>query len=350
MRIINLMLSRGRGGIEQAFVNSAYAVNNFSPFEQLCIIDQQSTVASQLTFPVQQLRQFADWDPLAIYRLHKMIQTFKPDLILCHGNRPLKMVLRAKSLFGINGAQIVGFCHNFSVKYLLKADAVISVSRSILESHILGRGFPPQKAFHIPNMIDLTHYSPVERPSLTPPFTIGTMGRFVKKKGFEDFIRAVKILKEAGINMTAILGGGGDEEAHLKTLARNLGLEGTLTFPGWIHDKRAFYQQLDLFCLPSREEPFGIIALDTLAFGVPMAATRTSGPLEFLIDGQNAILCHHSHPEDLAAALMKALSYSDRQRQQMVENGFQTVKNYDLPTISQQMVDALATIKSLSSR
>ncbi|AIK96692.1 glycosyltransferase [Candidatus Odyssella acanthamoebae] len=345
MKIMNLMLSRGRGGIEQAFVNSAHAIQNFSDFEQLCVIDQRSTVGDQLTIPAVKIHQFADWDPIAIYQLHKLIKNFKPDLILCHGNRPLKMTLRVKSLFGLLDAKIVGFCHNFSIKYLLKADAIISVSKYILDNHLLTAGCPKEHAFHIPNMIDLNGYQPIALKPRSEPIVIGTMGRFVKKKGFEDYIRAIKILVDRGIHIKAILGGGGDEEQNLKALATELKLEGILDFIGWVHDKRSFYQQLDLFCLPSREEPFGIIALDTLAYGSPMVATRTSGPVEFLVDGENAILCNHTDPTDLADAIEKMLRFTEAELHRIVNQGFATVRRYDLTTVSQELVTVLRELE-----
>lgn len=335
------MFSQGRGGIEQAFVNSAHAIHNFSDFEQLCIIDQKSTVENQLTIPAVKIRQFADWDPIAIYQLHKLIQEFKPDLILCHGNRPLKMTLRVKCFFGLVGTKIVGFCHNFSIKYLLKAGAIISVSKYILENHLLKTGYDKEHAFHIPNMIELKDYQPIALKSRATPLVIGTMGRFVKKKGFEDYIKAIKILVDRGVNIKAILGGGGVEEYNLKILAADLKLDNIVDFIGWVHDKRAFYQQLDLFCLPSREEPFGIIALETLAYGMPMVATRTSGPLEFLVDGENAMLCNHTDPTALANAIEKMLVLSESELHQLIDHGFTTVRQYDLRTVSQQLVTVL---------
>ncbi len=341
MKIMNLMLSRGRGGIEQAFINSAHAIQNFSDFEQLCVIDQKSSVENQLTIPAAKIRQFADWDPLAIYQLHKLIKEFKPALILCHGNRPLKMTLRAKCSFGLGSAKIVGFCHNFSIKYLLRADAIISVSKYILENHLLKAGYDKKQAFHIPNMIDLQDYQSIPLKPRSETMVIGTMGRFVKKKGFEDYIKAIKILVDRGINIKAILGGSGDEEHNLKTLAAILKLDNTLDFIGWVHSKREFYQQLDLFCLPSREEPFGIIALETLAYGMPMVATRTSGPLEFLVEGGNAMLCDHTDPTALANAIEKMLKLSEIKLHKIIDQGFATVRCYDLSTVSQQLVNVL---------
>lgn len=346
MKVMNLMLSQGRGGIEQAFVNSAHGIQDLSGFDQLCIVDQNSTVTDQLDFPVQAIRQFADWDLLAIYQLYKITHDFNPDIILCHGNRPLKMMLWIKAVVGLGKAKLVGFCHNFSIRHLLKADAIISVSKNILDTHILASGFPENRTFHIPNMIDLKDFPPLPQKPRSEPVVIGAMGRFVAKKGFEDYLYALKILVDRGLNIKAVLGGHGDQESYLKSLARKLSLGNNLRFIGWVHDKKQFYQEIDLFCLPSREEPFGIIALETLAFGIPMVATRTSGPCEFLIDGKNSILCNHSNPTDLANAIERAINLSTERLSHLVQNGMETVAPYDSRTVSQNIIDALQKIQN----
>jgi glycosyltransferase involved in cell wall biosynthesis len=345
MKVLNLMLSRGQGGVEQAFVNSVMALQNFSNFEQGGVVDQQSPLLGELRrfidFPVFPLRQYGDWDPVAIYRLHQLIQNFRPDLILCHGNRPLKLLLRGRSLFGIKGVKLIGFCHNFNIKHLLKADAIISVSKHILETRILTTGFPKERAFHVPNMIDLKALLPLPFQPFSAPLLIGTMGRFVPKKGFEDYIKAIKILVDRGFSVKALLGGGGDEESHLRKLVTQLGLDTIVNFVGWVHDKRAFYQKLHLFCLPSREEPFGIVALETLAFGCPLVATRTSGPLEFLKDDVNSLMCAPNTPLDLANTLEKAIKTDWKDR---VQKGFETVQRYDIQPVSQQLIQVLQKI------
>lgn len=346
MKVMNIMLSRGRGGIEQAFVNSVQAIDQYSDFHQLPIVDEKSTVTGRLNSDIRTIRQFADWDPIGIYALYRHIHQINPDLILCHGNRPLKMVLRLKQFNKIGTSKVVGFCHNFSIKHLLKADAIISVSKYIMDHHLIKSGFGVDRIFHIPNMIDLNHYQTVSPKIRINPIVIGAMGRFVKKKGFDDLIRASKILIDQGINLKVILGGGGEEQQNLDSLVKELDLKDSIQFIGWVHDKHAFYQQLDLFCLPSREEPFGIIALDTLAYGCPMIATRTSGPQEFLVDGKNAILCDSANPESLASAIERAIAIDSKDINRLVQNGLNTVKNYDIKVVSQQLVAALQKIIS----
>ena len=76
-----------------------------------------------------------------------------------------------------------------------------------------------------------------------------------------------------------------------------------MRFLGWVEDKRAFFETLDLFCVPSREEPFGIVVLEGMAHGRAVVATAAAGPREIIRDGIDGLLVPPASPPALAAAL-----------------------------------------------
>ena len=330
-KILNIMLSRGRGGIEQAFINIATMISNHTDYDQMAILDRKSPLSLPDTIKQKRLRQFADWDPFGLYALQKIILSYQPDIILCHGNRPLKMMLTLRKL-GLTSGQIIGFCHNYSIKHLIKADAIIAVSQHMIDDYLVPAGFIREKTFHLPNMIDVSDIKPLPLRQQADPFVIGTMGRFVKKKGFEDFIKAVSLLKNK-LNLKVIIGGSGPEEYQLKELTKKLGLTDIVDFLGWIHDKRTFYEQLNVFCIPSREEPFGIIALDTLVYGCPLISTRAKGLAEILDVQEAALLCEANDPESLAQAVLQISDCSDEHLRKMQLNGLDLAQRYNMTTI-----------------
>ena len=83
-----------------------------------------------------------------------------------------------------------------------------------------------------------------------------------------------------------------------------------MTFCGWIDNVVAFLADADLFVLPSRIEPFGIVILEAMACGVPIVATRVSGPLETL-DEHTALLVPSDDPAALAEAMMAVFDAPD---------------------------------------
>jgi glycosyltransferase involved in cell wall biosynthesis len=130
----------------------------------------------------------------------------------------------------------------------------------------------------------------------------------VAKKGFAEFITALALLRDRSANFRAVIGGEGEEAGALEAMTRRLGLEDSISFPGWISDKAAFFRSIDIFCLPSLHEPFGIVALEAMAAGLPIVSTATEGPREILGDDVTALLAPPSDPAELAEKLHSMLA------------------------------------------
>lgn len=113
------------------------------------------------------------------------------------------------------------------------------------------------------------------------PFHVISAGRFVEKKGFIDLIDAAKLLEDRQIKCQFSLYGSGALEAVLKERIDNLKLTNISIF-GWSDNLADVFAEADLFCLPSRDEPFGLILGEAMKAGLPVIATDTHGPLEIL--------------------------------------------------------------------
>ena len=93
---------------------------------------------------------------------------------------------------------------------------------------------------------------------------------------------------------------------ELEALTRELGLAAAVDFVGWVADAADFLHGLDLFVLPSRVEPFGLVVAESMAAGAPIVATGIDGPKEILQDGALGTLCAPDDPAALAAAVAAA--------------------------------------------
>jgi glycosyltransferase involved in cell wall biosynthesis len=101
----------------------------------------------------------------------------------------------------------------------------------------------------------------------------------------------------------AVLGGSGELDCELRGLASELGLSKRIHFAGWVADKADFFSSIDLFVLPSRDEPFGIVVIEAARYGIPIVATRCHGPLDIIDDGQDGLLVDIEDPKELAQQL-----------------------------------------------
>ena len=103
--------------------------------------------------------------------------------------------------------------------------------------------------------------------------------------------------------------GRGEGETDLRALARVLGLEGRVLFPGFRHDPTPFYLSADLFALSSDREGLPTVLIEALGCGLPVVSTDCpSGPAEILDNGRWGRLVPVGDVDALARAMREALS------------------------------------------
>lgn len=162
-------------------------------------------------------------------------------------------------------------------------------------------------------------------------------GRFDPRKGFETVIRALALLPED--TTLALWGRGGEAEQHrLRGIADELGVGARVTIGSKERDEMpAAYAAGDLFVFPSEwAEPFGLVPVEAMACGTPVAATGVGGSAEFLRDGENCALFRAGDPEDLAR-VVRALAADPARRAALVAGGHRTADALDV----ERLVDVM---------
>lgn len=126
-------------------------------------------------------------------------------------------------------------------------------------------------------------------PTVKPSDQLITIGRLTRFKNIDTIIRAVALLNRSRSTPVLLkIVGRGEEEQALKRLVRSLRLEEAVMFCGSLGDQdlvRAL-QESKVFVLASEGEPFGIVAVEAMACGVPSVVEGSGGPAETVADGQ----------------------------------------------------------------
>jgi glycosyltransferase involved in cell wall biosynthesis len=126
------------------------------------------------------------------------------------------------------------------------------------------------------------------------------------RKGHDLLLRALVGLTELPWHLRCVGSLDRDTQwsSEMRRLARDLGLDGRVTFTGALEDRQLEleYRQADLFVLPTRFEGYGMVAAEALAHGLPIVATRT-GAMPELIPPQAGALVAPEEPEALRVAL-----------------------------------------------
>ncbi len=177
----------------------------------------------------------------------------------------------------------------------------------------------PARLTVIPCGVDLDRFQPEDRTAARKRIGAGPaeklllyVGRLAPEKGLDRLIRAVARLGHISKLRLIVVGGDGAHDParrRMLDLSRSCGMGGRIVFKGRLEQSELprFYSAADLLALPSAYESFGMVALEALACGTPVAATRV-GAMEQLLRGPgNGRLAQDLHPASLAAAIESLL-------------------------------------------
>lgn len=142
-------------------------------------------------------------------------------------------------------------------------------------------------------------------------FILLQLGRMVPRKGVDNVIRALPKLKYTGVRTRLIIAGGEEEVcgrgfdpeiARLKQLAKDLGVQSSVTFAGRKEreELKYYYAAADIFLTTPWYEPFGITPLEAMACGTPVIGADVGGIKYSVLDGKTGLLVPPNDPLALA--------------------------------------------------
>jgi glycosyltransferase involved in cell wall biosynthesis len=134
------------------------------------------------------------------------------------------------------------------------------------------------------------------------PVRIGGLGRLTRQKGFDLLIEAVRRLDSDGEPVIAVIGGAGIEREALQMQAAGLPIE----LVGLVDDTRSFFDELDVFCLPSRWEGLPFALLEAMMAGLPCVAADVGDVARAL--GDAGVLVPLEDVDALAGALRRLVA------------------------------------------
>lgn len=155
----------------------------------------------------------------------------------------------------------------------------------------------------IPNFVDTEHFRPAAPPSA--PLIVHS-SNFRPLKRLDDVL-AVFARVRATRPARLMLLGDGPERPRLEAEVRARGLDDDVRFLGEQLDVVPTLQAASVFLLPSETESFGLAALEALACGVPVVATRAGGLPEVVREGDDGYLLPVGDVEAMAAAVGRIL-------------------------------------------
>ncbi|MEP6977906.1 MAG: glycosyltransferase family 4 protein [Thermoleophilia bacterium] len=151
------------------------------------------------------------------------------------------------------------------------------------------------------------------------PFTVGWIGRMTEIKRTDDVLLAFKSLRERGIDARLCLVGDGPDRDHVERRAHELGVMRETLFLGYQEQVASFFSAFDVFILPSANEGTPVTAIEALAAGKPVVATRVGGIPDVVRDGEDGFLVAPGDVDALADRLAQ-LATDEKLRERMGES------------------------------
>lgn len=169
---------------------------------------------------------------------------------------------------------------------------------------------------------------------------VGIFAMLRPEKGQAYAIRAAGELVQAGQPVFLHLFGDGPDRGRLEALVKELRLEGRVLFHGDVADADAHLWAMDLVLIPSLFESFGLAAVEAMALGKPVIASRVGGLPEVLADGQAGVLVPPQDPAAIRRAVAAFLADPGRYAA-LAEAGRRRCQEH---FTERRMVDAVAGV------
>ena len=172
------------------------------------------------------------------------------------------------------------------------------------------------------------------------------VGRFAPVKGIDRLMEAIAHLQHHRRLRLVVVGGDGEgapEYESFRRLARKLSIQDSVTFTGRIEQDglSPYYSAADVLAVPSHYESFGLVALESLASGTPVVATKVGAMENILREGETGHVVKNGSPLLLAKRIERFISDSSGLSPHEIRA---SVTRYDWSNVTSAMIDEYATV------
>ena len=167
-------------------------------------------------------------------------------------------------------------------------------------------------------------------------FHIVTAAELNKNKNQKVIIEAISTLPQEDIYYSIC--GKGPEEARLRKLIKEKGLENRVRLLGFRTDMEEVLQTADCFAFPSHREGLGVAAVEALLCNVALVVSDNRGTREYAVKDKNAFVCRADSPAEFAQAIDRL--YQDKElREKMREGCRSSAMKFTIEEVEKTMID-----------
>ncbi len=362
-KVLELCLSPNKGGLELYFADICNALRHEMPV--LSVISPDSKLKTLIQTKKVELGKKIHYLPLfAAKKMANTIDEQAIDIVHLHWGKDLTLAVLAK-LFSKRKPKLVitrhmkfpamkdSLLHRFLYKYI---DHMIAITKTM--AHDLQRFIPedvrPDISLNylgIDTEVAFTKQEVEKTRALYDPdnnhFLITLVGRIAFEKGHEFLLQALHIAKAKKLPFKVLVVGHPMEQSYLQTLkaqVKSLGLHDDMLFLDFVDEPRCLMQACDVLVLPTIEETFGLVLIESMSVGTPVIGSNRGGVPEIIDDKQTGLLFESCDSQSLFEALEilylnpeQAKAYADAAKRKVKEK-------FDSQTHMQTLVNTLKEV------
>lgn len=268
-------------------------------------------------------------DLKALWRLYVLIRGWRPHIVHTHTMKAGFLGRIAARLAGVpvvvhtfHGHVFSGYFGRFRSDLFRRlerwlgrlTDRVVAVSPCVRDELISYGIVSFRKIEVIPLGFDLTPFLVVQRGGFRSEFglsegvrLVGIVGRLFPIKNHRLFFDAAHLIVRRCGDVRFVVVGDGVLRSELEAYVRALGISDRVIFTGWRFDIARIQADLDVLVVSSNNEGTPVSAIEAMASGTPVVATRVGGVPDIIEDGRNGFLVPPGDAEALSEAVLRVL-------------------------------------------
>lgn len=254
----------------------------------------------------------------AIRLLRQQVHRFKPDFLHAHYACSFGLIGALAGfhpyVLSVWGSDVYNYPRQGSIyRHLLtftlkKSDYILSTS------HCMAREtnkYTPKPICVTPFGVDMLRFAPMSVADKPAAFVVGNVKTLKHCYGIDTLIRAFAIVHHhhPKTDMRLLIAGTGPDKEQLETLCNTLGIRHLVDFLGYIPNAELpkLYAKFDVSVSLSREESFGVVAVEAMSCGCPVVTSDAEGFCEVVNNGVTGYIVPKDNPEAAAEAIVRLI-------------------------------------------
>lgn len=357
MKVLHYNTARGWRGGEQQTLNLILGLKEY-PLTQFAAGQPDEPFLERVQHHVHHVlpvKTRGEVNLMAALKLAHFVKKNEIDIIHMHTAHALSLALQAKWFY----PKVKLIAHrrvDFKIRKNLfslykyktnRLNHIIAISQCI-QNILIDQGVPSNKITQIYSTVDPNRFQNVNQKAVEKikqsynlnknTFILGNVAALEAHKDQKTLIDSLPHLIDKGVKFHLFILGEGSLRKALESQIQSLGLTPYVHLVGFKKDVQNYLALFDLVVHSSNEEGLGTSIIDTLAFGVPVLATRAGGIPEILGNNQFGLLSPIKNSKVLADNLLKLIKQPELLKKYKMA-GKKRAKDFAIPNMAKQVFD-----------